>query len=86
MKSRISMKKFFKYFLYYLIAFLLILYVTTISEGMEVFGIKDYWKGIAKSFEYYLFWVLPYWWLTLILVTAVFAIITFVTVKLTKKI
>ncbi|ALM48414.1 hypothetical protein AMR72_05580 [Flavobacterium psychrophilum] len=80
----ISMEKFFKYLLYYLIAFLLVLYITTIKEGMEVFGIKDYY--ILKSFEYFIFWVLPYWLFILILVAAVYAMITFVIVKLIKKI
>jgi len=81
-----NIKQFFKYFLYYLAAFLLILYVITINEGMEVFGILSYMEGIPKSFGYYLFWVLPYWSLALSLVAAVFAIITFVIVKLIKKI
>lgn len=71
------MKKFLKYFLYSLVAFLLILYVTTINEGMEVFGISGYAEGIAKSFEYYLFWVLPYWWLILLFTAVLFAISTF---------
>ena len=73
-KSIISMKKFFKYFLYYLIAFLFVLYITTIKEGMEVFGIKDYY--ILKSFEYFIFWVLPYWWFVVLAAAVLFAIAT----------
>gem|GEM_PF-2551108 len=71
------MKKFFKYLLYYLLTFVLILYVSTIKEGMDFFGISGYAEGIAKSFEYYLFWVLPYWWLILLFTAVLFAISTF---------
>lgn len=79
------MKKFLKYFLDSLVAFLLILYVITINEGMEVFGISGYAEGIAKSFEYYLFWVLPYWLVIVVIATFLFALITLLIVKLMRK-
>jgi len=44
---------------------------------MDFFGISGYAEGIAKSFEYYLFWVLPYWWLILLFTAVLFAISTF---------
>ena len=53
--------------------------MTTIKEGVEVFGIKNYY--ILKSFEYYIFGVLPYWLFAVLVAAVLFAITTILTKK-----
>ena len=72
-----------KYSLYYLLAIIIILYFLTINEGMENFGISSY--NFSKSIEYFSFWVIPYWWLVLITVSVVLALITSGILKLVRK-
>jgi len=77
------MKNTLKYSLYYLIAIIIILYFLTISEGMKIFGISSY--DFSKSIEYFSFWVIPYWWLVIIIVSVVLALITSGVLKLVRK-
>lgn len=79
------MRQFFKYFLSSLLILLVVAYFLTIKEGMENLGSGNGSYGILKSFEYYFFWVLPYWWLILIFTALLFGVITRVIVKLLRK-
>lgn len=77
------MRNILKYSLCYLLAIVIILYVLTINEGMENFGISSY--NFLKSLEYFSFWVIPYWWLVLIIVSVVLSLITSGILKLVRK-
>lgn len=77
------MKTVIKYTVYYLTILMLILYFSTISEGMEVLGIVDF--NIKKSFEYFFLWVIPYWWLILLISSLIIARVTVGIMKLKKR-
>lgn len=77
------MKLFFKYFLLYELIFLLLLYVMSIKEGMDILNAGSF--SLVKSFRYYFLWVLPYWFVLLIFVSVLFSIITVFIIKLIKK-
>lgn len=78
------MKLFFKYFLFYELIFLLLLYVMSIKERMDILSGGSF--SLVKSFEYYFLWVLPYWLVVLMCVSVLFSIITAFIIKLIRKI
>lgn len=70
------MRSFVKIFLVVLIGINVLFYLITIKEGQDVLGKKDSWiSNVLQSFEYYVKWVLPYWWLIIILVVLVLTLI-----------
>jgi hypothetical protein len=51
-------------------------YLVTIKEGQEVLGKQNSLiRNVFQSFEYYIKWVLPYWWLIIILVALLLTLI-----------
>jgi len=71
------MKRYIKHFLIFLLIGLLILYFTSIEEGMEVLNLEGgYFKNIGKTFEYLFGWVLIYWWFYLIILSLILAAIS----------
>ncbi|MNG01274.1 hypothetical protein D3C84_842440 [compost metagenome] len=62
---------------------MLILFFSTISEGMKVLGIVEF--NITKSFEYFFLWVIPYWWLILLITSLIIACTTVGIMKLKKR-
>ena len=77
------MKNIIKYWLVYLIVLMLILYFATIDEGIENLGIKHY--NYIQSSKYFTFWVIPYWWPILIVVSIILAIITNILMQFKTK-
>ena len=70
------MRSFFKIFAVVLIVINVLFYLITIKEGQEVLGKQGSLIGkVLQSFEYYVMWVLPYWWLIIILVGLVLTLI-----------
>ncbi len=77
------MKLFIKTFLLSILTFSIILYFTSIKEGMEVLKIQgSYLENIGESFGYFLNWCLPYWWSYLIPASLT---ISFITVIFRRK-
>lgn len=68
------MKNMIKHSLVYLIVIMLILYCATIGEGMENLGLRHY--NFIQSIKYFSLWIIPYWWLMLIISSIILAIIT----------
>ena len=68
------MKNIIKHSLVYLILIMLILYFATIGEGIENLGLRNY--NFIQSIKYFLLWIIPYWWLMLIISSIILAIIT----------
>lgn len=71
------MKIYLKHFIVFLIISSLILYFSTIKEGIEVLKLEGgYLKNIGRSFEYFFQWVIPYWWYILIIASLILALIS----------
>ena len=70
------MKTIFKYIFYYLILLLIILYFSTIKEGIEVFQLSKSQQSFSKTMEYFFLWVIPFWWFILIIASILLAILT----------
>lgn len=80
------MRSFVRIFLATLISINVLFYLITINEGQDVLGKKDSWVGnVLQSFEYYVKWVLPYWWLIIIVVALVLALIVLGVKKLLRR-
>lgn len=80
------MRSFIKIFLVVLIGINVIFYLLTIKEGQDVLGKKDSWiSNVLQSFEYYVKWVLPYWWLIIIVVALVLALVVLGVKKLLRR-
>ena len=61
-------KDFLKFLLFVLLGLTLILYIASISEGIENLELKGgYLKNLPQTLEYFAFWVLPYWWSILLI-------------------
>ena len=61
-------KSFSKFLLIALAGLSLILYIATISEGMENLNLGgNNYGNLLGTLEYFALWVLPYWWLTLLI-------------------
>jgi hypothetical protein len=70
------MKFFLKIFAVTLIIINILFYLFTIKEGQEVLGKKETWFGnVVQSFEYYITWVLPYWWFIILIAGIVISFI-----------
>lgn len=79
------MKKYLKHFIAFLVICSLILYFSTIKEGMEILKLEGgYFKNIGRTFEYFFEWVIPYWWYILIIASFVLALISTVVLKKIK--
>ena len=64
---RVPVKKFINVFGIVLIPLNVLLYLMTYSEWQEVLGVKETLVDrVILSFEYYVAWVLPYWWIIII--------------------
>jgi hypothetical protein len=62
------MRFFLKILVLVLIAVNVLFYSITIKEGQQVLGKKtSLISNVLQSFEYYVKWILPYWWLIIIL-------------------
>jgi hypothetical protein len=79
------MKNFIKYLIYYLLISLLILYLASLSEGIEVLGLKENQKSFSKTLEYFFQWVIPYWGIILFLVSLILTTITLLVLKLINR-
>lgn len=70
------MRSFFKIFAVVLIVINVFFYLITIKEGQDVLGKKNSLiSNVLQSFEYYVKWVMPYWWLIILLVGLVLTLI-----------
>ena len=79
------MSTFIKYFFIVLVISSLVLYVATIKEGMETLYLEGgYFKNIGRTFEYFLLWVIPYWWYILIGASMILGAITTLIIKKLK--
>lgn len=68
------MKKAMNYFLLGLTAMFLFTYIISIFE--DAFQKTGIWyKDILGSFRYYLYWVLPYWWLIILVGSIILGLI-----------
>jgi hypothetical protein len=79
------MKNFIKYLIYYFLISLLILYLASLSEGIEVLGLKENQKSFSKTLEYFFQWVIPYWGIILFLVSLILTTITLLVLKLINR-
>jgi len=80
------MRSFIKIFLGVLIGINVLFYLLTIKEGQDVLGKKDSWiSNVLQSFEYYVKWVLPYWWFIIIIVALVLALVVLGVIKLLRR-
>jgi len=62
------------YFLLGLIAMFFLTYITSLFD--DAFRKTGIWyKDILGSFKYYVFWVLPYWWLIILVGSIILALI-----------
>ena len=68
--------KIIKYTIYYFFLLLLILFFSSINEGTEVLGLSENEKNVQKTFEYFIWWVMPFWWIYLLLASIILSIIT----------
>ncbi len=61
-------KTFSKFLLLALAGLALILYISSIGEGMENLDMEgSYFENLPRTLEYFVLWVLPYWWLILLI-------------------
>jgi len=68
------MRKAMNYFLLGLIAMFFLTYITSLFD--DAFRKTGIWyKDILGSFKYYVFWVLPYWWLIILVGSIILALI-----------
>jgi hypothetical protein len=68
-------KTFSKFLLGSLTGLALILYIATVSEGMENLNMDgNYFQNLPQTLEYFLLWVLPYWWFILLIGGIVLAV------------
>ena len=79
------MKNFIKYLLCYFLILLLILYLSSISEGIEVLGLTENQKSFSKTLEYFFQWVIPYWGIILFSVSLILTTITILVLKLINR-
>jgi hypothetical protein len=60
-------KSFWKVLVITLFGLSLILYITSIGEGMENLRMEgSYLENVPRTLEYFFLWVLPYWWFILL--------------------
>ncbi|WP_418498961.1 hypothetical protein [Flagellimonas sp.] len=79
------MKRYIKHFLIFLLIGSLILYFSSLREGMEVLKLEGgYFKNVGKTLEYFFSWVIPYWWYILIIASLILSLIS-VTILKRKK-
>ena len=61
-------KSFLKFLLLALVGLALILYISSIGEGMENLDMEgSYFENLPRTLDYFVLWVLPYWWLILLI-------------------
>ena len=61
-------KSFLKYLFLAIAGLALILYIFSIGEGMENLNLEgNYFENLPRTLEYFVLWVLPYWWLILLI-------------------
>ncbi len=80
-------KNFSKFLLFALAGLALILYITTIGEGMENLNLDgNYFENVMRALKYFFMWVLPYWWFILLFSGITIAIgLTIITRKRTAR-
>jgi hypothetical protein len=83
------MKRFIIFASIYLFVLLVILYLFTIKEGMENFNLEynlqNYFKNFQKTISYFIYWVLPYWWIILLVLTSILSFLTYLFLKYINK-
>ena len=83
------MKRFIIFTSIYLFVLLVILYLFTIKEGMENFNLDysfpNYFKNFQKTINYFIYWVLPYWWIILLVLTSILSFLTYLFLKYRYK-
>lgn len=68
------LKSFWKFLIITLFGLSLILYITSIGEGMENLKIEDgYFTNVPQTLEYFFLWVLPYWWFIMLIAGIIIA-------------
>lgn len=67
-------KSFLKFLLFALAGLALIIYITSIGEGIENLNLKgNYFVVLPQTLEYFFLWVLPYWWPILLIAGIIIA-------------
>lgn len=71
------MKRIMSFFLLGLIVITSIIYAIGLYDDMykNSFYTGIWYKDIVSSFRYFILWVLPYWWLVIIIGSVVFSLI-----------
>ncbi len=70
------MKKVMSYLLLGLLVMFLFTYITSLYD--DAFRKTGIWyKDIAGSFKYYILWVLPYWWLIILVGTVLVGLLLY---------
>ncbi|RQP08517.1 MAG: hypothetical protein EAS48_09890 [Chryseobacterium sp.] len=72
------MKNLLKYFILGLVIMFLITYIFSLSDD------ANRSNGILGSIKYYFTWVLPYWWLIILIGSTIIAIVFFLIRKIFK--
>ncbi len=79
-------KTFLKTFITLLVLSSITLYIFSIKEGMEVLEMEGgYFKNIPKTFEYFFYWVVPFWWFILIIFSLVLSFLSILIKKVKWK-
>ena len=69
-------KNFLKYFLVVTVVISIILYISTIKESFENFNLEgSYLENIPKTLEYFVFWVLPFLWVYILIISIIIAFV-----------
>ncbi len=71
------MKTNYKYFLLgFLVMFLFTFIMGLYDDAFKaVYPFDNWYQGILASFEYYFLWVLPYWWLVILIGSVVIGLL-----------
>ncbi len=65
----------------YLLLGFLVMFLFTYIGGLfddafkQVYQFDNWYDGVIASFKYYFLWVVPYWWLIILVGTAIFGLI-----------
>ena len=73
------MKKFMIYLLLGFTVMILLTYINGLSDDAfkKTFYTGVWYKDILGSFKYYVLWILPYWWLIILIGTIVLAFLLY---------
>lgn len=85
------MRRYKKFIISWIIGIIIIFLLLFITGSQDDVYIQKYYTGvwykdIFNYFEYFLIWVIPYWWLLIILLGSVLGIIIFLVTLLLRYI